>query len=212
MAVTALRSSPSCERNQEPIAHVLRDWFAGGVRVLEVGSGTGQHAAYLTAHLDGCVWQPTDVQPDHVTISGWRALAATPERILDAQPLDVLQPAHWTPFAGAFDAAFTANTLHIMPWEAVVALWSGLAETMLEEARFAVYGPFHRDGKPTSDSNARFDEELRSAGTGMGIRDLGEIRALAARHGWLERAHYQMPANNQMLLFQLGNLVAREKA
>ncbi len=196
----ALRSSPSCERNQEALGAVLEMWLTPGT-LLEVGSGTGQHAAYLIDRLDGVQWQPSDRVPDHGSINGWAATAVSSDRIRPALVLDARSSSQWRQLPD-FDALLTVNTLHIMDWDAVSALFSNAAMQARDETRFLVYGPFHVGGKPTSEGNAVFDVQLRAEESGMGIRDIGEVRALACRTGWVELAHYHMPANNQMLVFE----------
>lgn len=200
---TPLRGSPACERNADAIGEVLADWLDSGDRLLEIGSGTGQHAAYLIDRLSGVIWQPSDRQVDDETIGAWSATAVSRERILAPLRLDVTNAQDWQRL-GAFDAVFSANTLHIMPWPSVVACFAGLGEVCPPATKVMIYGPFHRQGKPTSDSNARFDAELRAAGTGMGIRSLEAVQSLAAANGLLQLAHYQMPANNQLLVWRRG--------
>ncbi|MEM6819357.1 MAG: DUF938 domain-containing protein [Pseudomonadota bacterium] len=205
-ASSALRSSPSCERNREALGRVLEAWLTPGT-LLEVGSGTGQHAAYLIDRLDGVLWQPSDRIPDHGSINGWAATAEAADRVLPALALDARSSEQWREMPD-FDALLTVNTLHIMDWGAVTDLFSNAAKLARDATRFFVYGPFHVDGKPTSEGNAVFDVQLRAEATGMGIRDLGEVRALACRTGWVEVAHYHMPANNQMLVFARRHLSA----
>ncbi len=197
---SALRSSPSCERNREALGAVLEIWLTPGT-LLEVGSGTGQHAAYLIDRLDGVQWQPSDRTPDHGSINGWAATAESSARIHPALALDATSYDQWCQLPD-FDALLTVNTLHIMDWDAVIALFSNAARQARDGTLFLMYGPFHVGGKPTSEGNAVFDVQLRAEETGMGIRDIGEVRALACSSGWVEIAHYHMPANNQMLVLE----------
>ncbi|MEL6869708.1 MAG: DUF938 domain-containing protein [Pseudomonadota bacterium] len=206
-AGTPLRGSPSCERNVEPVGRVLTDWSCGRRSLLEVGSGTGQHAAGLIGRMPGLVWQPTDVQPDSVTIGGWAHASGAPDRINEPLALDVTDDTQWQTLP-AFDVCFTANTLHIMPIEAGVQLFAQAARYAMPDAVLLIYGPFHCDGEATSEGNARFDAALRAEAQHMGIRDIEWARASAARNDWLECAHYHMPANNQMLVFRLSPVVS----
>ena len=199
--ITAPAHSPACERNAGPIVAVLADWLPAGTRLLEIGCGTGQHAAYMIDHLPGVSWQPSDRGVDRDSVAYWRATASAAARIAPPVPLDVCDAAQWSALAPS-DALFTANTLHIMPWSACVALFENAPAHITEAGLLFVYGPFHDDGQPSSDSNAQFDRDLRARGQGMGIRDLRDVRALAARCGWLECAHYRMPANNQLLIWR----------
>ena len=195
----------SCLRNREPILAVLQPLFAGRHAVLEIGSGTGQHAVHFAAALPQLRWQCSD-HADH--LPGMRlwldeaALPNTPPPIaLQAVPGAGLQP----PIAvGQFDAVFTANTLHIMGWEAVCALLAGVAALLPPGGVFAAYGPFKRDGHFTSDSNAQFDTWLKARDPRSGIRDREAIDAQAAHHG-LQRVHsHALPANNELLVWQRG--------
>lgn len=195
----------SCERNRDPILAVLQPLLAGRRQVLEIGSGTGQHAVHFAAALPQLVWQCSD-HADH--LPGMRlwldeaGLPNTPPPIaLQAVPGHGLQPA---PPARQFDAVFTANTLHIMGWDAVCALLDGVAALLPQGGVFAAYGPFKRDGRFTSDSNRDFDAWLKARDAASGIRDREVIDARAAAHG-LQRVHsHQLPANNELLVWQRG--------
>lgn len=193
--------SPACERNADPIGAVLADWLRPGTRLLEVGCGTGQHAAYIIDRLPGVHWQPSDRSVDCESVAHWRATAGDGSRIAAPVALDVCEAAQWSAL-DASDAVFSANTLHIMTWSACVALFERAAAHVDVGGLLCVYGPFHDGETPDSESNARFDADLRARGQGMGIRDLARVRALAARCNWLECAHYRMPANNRMLIWR----------
>ena len=190
--------SPSCERNREPIFAVLRGFFADRQSVLEIGSGTGQHAVHFAAALPALRWQCSDRAERLGGIRTWiqeAQLANTPEPIA----LDV-RTSRWPP--AGFDAAFTANTVHIMSWPEVEALFDGLDSVLASNARLAIYGPFRRSGQHSSESNARFDEQLRAENPAMGIRDLEAVDALAARVRFMGLQVVAMPANNVCLLWQ----------
>ncbi len=190
--------SPSCARNQEPILDVLRTAFADRRRVLEIGSGTGQHAVHFAAALPHLTWQ-TSEQAEHLPgIRLWldeAALANTPPPIT----LDVNQ-ADWP--ATRYDAVFSANTLHIMAWSEVEKLFVHLPRITTDDARLVVYGPFNIDGRYTSESNAEFDAWLHARGAHMGIRDLAAVDALAAAAGLQRIANHEMPANNRCVVWQ----------
>ncbi|MGB0133013.1 DUF938 domain-containing protein [Dokdonella sp.] len=190
--------APSCERNREPILAVLQTVFADRRRVLEIGSGTGQHAVYFAAALPHLAWQTSERAENLQGIELWLAeagLANTPPPI----ELDVGQ-ASWPD--QRFDAVFSANTLHIMAWPEVEQLFARLADVMTEDATLAVYGPFNINGDYTSDSNAAFDRWLKERGEHMGIRDLADVDALAARAGLLRVADHELPANNRCVVWQ----------
>jgi len=193
--------SPSCERNREPILAVLQRFFADRREVLEIGSGTGQHAVHIAAAMAALRWQCSDRSERIAGIRLWldeAHLANTPAPLA----LDV-SSAEW-PHAN-FDAAFSANTLHIMSWAEVEALFGGLNRVLAGHSKLAIYGPFRRDGAHTSESNERFDAQLRAESAPMGIRDLEAVDALAASIGFERLDVVPMPANNFCLLWQRGD-------
>lgn len=199
-----MRFSAACERNQQPILELLRAWLPASARVLEVGSGSGQHAVHMARHLVGVHWQPSDLPPlndleERLRLEGRSALAA--ETVI-AEPLelDVSRPEQWP--AGPFDALFTANTCHIMPASAVPQLLAGAARVLAPGALLLLYGPF-RDGEAhTAPSNAAFDAHLRAIDPAMGVRDARDLIGQAAVLGLELRADAPMPANNRMLVFR----------
>jgi cyclopropane fatty-acyl-phospholipid synthase-like methyltransferase len=189
--------SEACERNKAPILAVLRTAFADRAQVLEIGSGTGQHAVHFAAHLTHLAWQPTEqlaYLPDlaaRVKLEGSRNLN---------QPtlLDVNQ-AVWP--VRSVDAVFTANTLHIMAWAEVLALFRGLDAVLSPAGIVCVYGPFRYEGRYTSESNRDFDRLLQDRDPRSGLRDITDLSALAARHELKLRADHDLPANNRLLEF-----------
>ena len=183
--------SGACERNRDAILDVLREHFADRRRVLEVGSGTGQHAVHFAAALPRLVWQTSDRLPWLAGISQWLALPNTPPPL----PLDVT--ARWP--ATQFDAIFTANTLHIMGWAEVEAFFAALPGVLAPDARLVIYGPFNYGGKFTSASNAEFDHALRADNPKRGIRDFEAVDALARAIGFALVDDRAMPANNRCL-------------
>lgn len=205
--------APACQRNREPILAVLREHFADRRRVLEIGSGTGQHAVHFAAAMPWLAWQCSDVAANLPGIRAWldeAGLANTPAPIeLDVARLPWALPWVETGSAGegvaAFDAAFSANTLHIMGWAEVVALFTGLAAALSMDAVVAVYGPFNYDGQYTSDSNRDFDVWLKTRDPRSGIRDFGQVDALACGIGLRLVADAAMPANNRCLVWRRGS-------
>jgi len=190
--------APACERNRDPILSVLRAHFADRTHVLEIGSGTGQHAVYFAAALPHLVWQTSDVPENLPGIRQWLGeanLANTPAPI----ELDVGGTA-WP--SERYDALFSANTLHIMRWPEVEQLFAHIARIATPDAKLAIYGPFNVDGKFTSASNAAFDESLKARAPHMGIRDRAAVDALARKAGFELIDDAAMPANNRTLVWQ----------
>lgn len=184
--------SAACERNREPVLAVLRKHFADRERVLEIGSGTGQHAVHFGAHLPHLTWQTSDRVENHAGIRTWLGEAGLANVL---PPLDLDVTGVWP--EQRYDAAFSANTLHIMSWTEVQALFAGLDRVLTADAVLAIYGPFHYRGRATSDSNARFDASLRAQASHMGIRDAEAVDRLAAGIGLEPVADVAMPANNR---------------
>jgi cyclopropane fatty-acyl-phospholipid synthase-like methyltransferase len=184
--------APACERNRDAILEVLRRSLPDRGRVLEIGSGTGQHAVYFAETLPGLLWQPTERAAALPGIEAWRAEAALPNL---ARPLclDVARDP-WPP--GPYDAVFTADTLHIMSWDEVCALFAALQGVMASDAVLIVYGPFRFNGGHTADSNRAFDEWLQARSPAMGLRDFEAVDALARGAGLMLVERCAMPANN----------------
>ena len=190
--------SPASACNQEPILGVLRDCFADRRHVLEVGSGTGQHAVHFAAALPHLAWQTSDVDAHLPGIRRWLTEAALPNT---PEPLAFDVNGLWP--AGPFDAVFSANTLHIMGWDEVVKLFVGLPSLMAPSALLTVYGPFNEGGRFTSPSNAAFDAMLRADHPQRGIRDIEAVDALAHAAGLTRIADRAMPANNRCVTWAL---------
>lgn len=189
--------APATDRNREPILEVLRTYFADRRQVLEIGSGTGQHAAFFAAALPGLRWQASDVAANLPGIRLWldeAGLTNTPPAI----ELDMQLP--WPEIS--FDAVFSANTLHIMGWPEVQQLFTGLGARMPANGLLMVYGPFNYGGQFTSDSNARFDASLRAGNPASGLRDFEAVDALAAAAGLTLLEDRAMPANNRCIIWQ----------
>lgn len=184
--------SPSCERNREPILGVLREHFADRRHVLEIGSGTGQHAVHFAAALPQLSWQSSDRAENLPGIRAWLDEAALPNT---PPPLELDVGGAWPP--GPFDAVFSANTLHIMAWPEVQQLFAQLPAITTGDAVLAIYGPFNDRGRYSSDSNAAFDAWLKARGAHMAIRDAEAVDALADAAGFHLLADVAMPANNR---------------
>lgn len=184
--------SPSCERNAAPILEVLRKHFAARQRVLEVGSGTGQHAVHFASALPHLIWQSSDRAQYLSGVRAWLDEAALPNT---PAPLEFDVGGAWP--EGPFDAVFSANTLHIMAWSEVRELFARLPSVLATDAVVVIYGPFNYHGRYSSDSNASFDQWLRERGAHMAIRDAAEVDALAQSAGLFLIADVEMPANNR---------------
>lgn len=190
-------SAPSCERNRDPILDVLRVHFADRRDVLEIGSGTGQHAVHFAAALPQLRWQCSDRAENLPGIRLWLDEAALPNT---PPPLELDVGGAWP--AHRYDALFSANTLHIMAWEEVRQLFGQLAGATTDDAKLAIYGPFNLGGRYTSDSNAAFDEWLQARGAHMRIRDAEAVDALAEKAGFELIDDVAMPANNRLRIWQ----------
>lgn len=189
--------APHCERNQAPILEVLRPYFLDRRRVLEVGSGTGQHAVFFAPALPDTIWQTSDMDENLPGIRLWLQDAALPNL---PPPLSLDVTGSWP--KGKFDAVFTANSLHIMPWSAVEKFFSGIDGVLEPQAILAVYGPFNYHGAFTSDSNREFDGWLKQRSALSGIRDFEAVDALAKAIGLELVKDHAMPANNRLIIWR----------
>lgn len=192
-----LPHSEACERNKQPIADVLRNRLAACSGVLEIGSGTGQHAVYFAAEMPHLVWQPTE-QPAYLADLSLRTELEGGFNLRPPRALDVTQTP-WPSFDA--DAVFTANTLHIMAWDAVRSLISGVGRLLPSEGLLCVYGPFLYDGEYTSPSNAEFDRMLKARDAASGLRDIGAVESHARDSDLVLDADHEMPAFNRLLVF-----------
>lgn len=193
--------SQACLNNRQPILAVLQRVFAGASRVLEIGSGTGQHAVYFASAMSHLHWQATDLPENLPGISLWLHEGAEENaqmRLPAPLPLDVLD--EWPEVS--FDAVFSANTAHIMPWPAVQSMLAGVAERLPDHGVFALYGPFNYEGEYTSDSNARFDSWLKANNPESGIRDFEKMNGTARQLALTLLEDNPMPANNRLLVWQ----------
>jgi Protein of unknown function (DUF938) len=196
--VDSLPFSQACENNKSPILEVLRQAFADRRQVLEIASGTGQHACHFAAGMPWLQWQPTEL-PQHLPMLHPRCAAYTGDNLLPELALDVCDEP-W-PVAEP-DALFSANSLHIMAFSAVEKFFEALGRLAGDDVVLAIYGPFNYRGQYTSPSNARFDQWLAQQHPDSAIRDFEAVDHLAASAGFSLQADHAMPANNRLLLWR----------
>lgn len=190
--------APAAERNSQPILDVLRRVLPESGTVLEIASGTGQHAVFFAAHLPVLRWQPSDVSADALeSIRNWAAEEHRPN-LLPPLALDVSWPA-WP--VAAIDAVLCINMIHISPWEATEALFAGSQKVLASGAPLITYGPYRLHGQHTAPSNEAFDQSLRSRDPRWGVRDVDELVTLARQTGFELAERVQMPANNMILVW-----------
>jgi SAM-dependent methyltransferase len=190
--------SPAARRNRGPILETLRPRLDPEAEVLEIASGSGQHAAFFGAALSRTSWQPSDRDSTHFdSIRAW-ARESGAANVRDPIELDVTR-ADWG--VGAFDAIFNANMIHISPWETCQGLLRGAARHLREGGRVFLYGPFRVGGEHTAPSNAAFDADLRRRDARWGVRDREAVDEAAASCGLERTEALEMPANNQLLVF-----------
>jgi SAM-dependent methyltransferase len=194
----------ACDRNREPIAERLATWLPARARILEIGSGTGQHAVYFGERFSTVEWQTSDVAGNHAGIRAWIESSGR-ENVLPPIELDALR-GEWP--GGPFDGVFTANTAHIMPIEAVAGMFAGAGRVLAAHGFFFLYGPVNRNGEFTSESNRAFDADLRARAPHMGLRDDRVLIDFARAAGLELAADYAMPANNRSLVFRAGSRAA----
>nr|WP_298373107.1 DUF938 domain-containing protein [uncultured Halomonas sp.] len=192
-------SSPAVARNRDAILAVLRDVLPQQGKVLEIASGSGEHALYLARHLPAISWQPSDPNPQALaSIGAWRKTESL-DNLLEPVQLDAtLRP--WP--VGDFDALVCINMIHIAPWEAAQALFVEAGKILEEGGVLYLYGPFKRDGQHTAASNAAFDVDLRRRDPRWGVRDLNDIEVLAQENGLGIERIVEMPANNHSLVLR----------
>jgi cyclopropane fatty-acyl-phospholipid synthase-like methyltransferase len=190
--------SESSAENREPILAVLREVFANCSKVLEIGSGTGQHAVYFGAELSHLSWQTADLPQHHAGIRMWLDEVALPN-VLAPIALDVNR-SDW--LEGRYDAVFSANTLHIVSWPEVEKLFAGVGTVLQPGGVLAIYGPFNYNGQFTSPSNAHFDQWLKSRDPASGVRDIEAVDKLAQAQNLILQRDIAMPVNNRTLVWR----------
>lgn len=189
--------SPAAERNRGPILAVLHRWLPAQASVLELASGTGQHAAHIAAAMPGWQWWPTEAEPSplpHIAARCAGLANVAPPRVLDvlAGPWPAAPGPGW-------DAVFCANMIHIAPWPVTAALMQGAARVLAPDGQLVLYGPYLVDGEPVSPGNLAFDADLRARDPAWGLRRLADVQAQAAAAGLQLAEREAMPANNLML-------------
>ena len=190
--------APATLRNRAGIAELLAEWLPETGRVLEVASGSGEHIVYFASHFPALRWQPSDPQPAaQRSIAAWTGEA----RLANVEPPIALdaRAEHWD--VARIDAVLCINMVHISPWEATKGLFAGAARLLPPGAALILYGPFLETDVETADSNLSFGASLKARDPRWGLRDLGEITALAQQHGFAAPDRRAMPANNLMLRF-----------
>jgi SAM-dependent methyltransferase len=195
----AARTAPAASRNREPILRVLRDCLPPKARVLEIASGTGEHAVWFSTALPALTWQPTDQDQEALnSIAAWRDTSGPanlcPPLRLDASTQD------WP--VTRVDAIVAINMVHITPWTTTEGLIAGAGRVLTPGGLLFLYGPFREGGIHTAPSNAAFDADLRARNPSWGIRDLDKITVLAQRHGMNTPERFAMPANNLSVVFR----------
>jgi len=193
------RHAPAAARNRDPILAVLRGLLSEGARVLEIASGTGQHAAAFARELPGVTWQPSDADPAALaSIEAWRREDGR-ANLLPALAIDAAAPP-WE--VGEVDAVVAINLVHIAPWRAAEGLFAGSSRVLAPGGVLFLYGPYRFDGAFTAPSNAAFDASLRAQDSAWGVRDVRDLTRLAEAGGLVREAVLAMPANNHGLVFR----------
>jgi cyclopropane fatty-acyl-phospholipid synthase-like methyltransferase len=190
--------SESCEQNKQPILEILRLYAGNSSTLLEIGSGTGQHAVYFAQHFPHMQWQTSDLPENHPSIHAW--ITDSPvSNVAAPLLLDVNQSE--LP-AGEYDIIYSANTAHIMDWNSVTRMFYVVGQKLKTGGVFCLYGPFNYKGSYTSDSNAHFDQWLKMRDPDSGIRDFEALDQEAGKNGLKLIADHEMPANNRTLVWQ----------
>jgi cyclopropane fatty-acyl-phospholipid synthase-like methyltransferase len=190
--------SEACDENKAAILNVIRDEFSGCQRILEIGSGTGQHAVYFSAQLPHLRWHTSDRQCNHASINAWRMESGL-ENLVVPLSLDVTHD-QWPDTR--YDGIFSANTTHIMAWPAVEDMFSGIGKVLAGGGVFCLYGPFNYQGRFTSASNERFEHWLKDRDPLSGLRNFEDLDELARLNGLTLKADHEMPVNNRLLIWK----------
>ncbi|MZR30015.1 DUF938 domain-containing protein [Sneathiella litorea] len=198
--------APATERNRTPILETLKAWLPESGTVLEVASGSGEHAVFLAPNVKPLKWQPSNFDPEQVnSVTDWIAHSPS-ENLLPPVRLDVTAAVWPVEAADYMDhpitAIFNANMIHISPWRTAEGLMAGAGRILSEGGRLYLYGPFKIDGEHTAASNIKFEAWLKSLDPEFGVRDIEAVRTEAAKHNLLHKATKPMPANNFMHMFE----------
>lgn len=191
--------APATQRNREPILDVLMRVLPSDGKVLELASGTGEHAVWFAQQLRPLVWQPSDADPE--MRASIKAHAQTQGVATIREPLAIDVAEHPWPIVQA-DAAVCINLIHIAPWRAAEGLFAGARDLLPQDAPLILYGPFKCGGRHTADSNAAFDRSLRQQNPEWGVRDLDDVDALARANGFVRQEVVEMPANNLIVVYR----------
>jgi hypothetical protein len=189
---------PAPERNKEPIGEALRAILPERGKLLEIASGTGQHAVHFVEVLPGWIIQPSDREPEHLTTLRARVHLTANPRLLPPVELDVTAPLP----ALAPTAIFCANMIHIAPWAACVGLFDVAARLLPPDGPLVTYGPYSVHGVHTAPSNAEFDASLRAKNAEWGVRDVDAVAEVAHKRGFTLEATHALPANNLLLVWR----------
>ena len=192
--------SQACENNKQAILTILSDALAQTKLVVEIGSGTGQHAVFFGKNLPHLTWQTSDLAINHPGINAW-LMEMPADNVKKPIVIDMNEPAAIAQYKFNVDAIFTANTLHIMSWPLVVKFFQAIAESLPSKGVVCIYGPFKYNGEFTSESNADFDLRLKDRDINSGVRDFEAVLALAKEAELTLINDHKMPANNQLLVF-----------
>ena len=190
--------NPSAEKNKLPIFEELSPMLASSSLILEIGSGTGQHAVFFCERLPQCIWQPSEISSSLDVLRKGVYGSGLPD-LRSPIVLDVMDD-NW--HVDELDVIFSANTAHFMPWPSVFKMISGAYRTLKKDGIFCLYGPFHYEKKIVSEGNRRLDRWLREQGKGLRIRGFEALVILAANQSLILRHDIEMPANNHLLVFQ----------
>lgn len=201
--------APATARNREPILAALRRLLPADARVLEVGSGTGEHAAFFGAAMPAWTWQPTDPNPAALASIDAHRRTVRAAGLLPAVALDARSD-DWPP--GPFDAVFSANVIHNAPWPVCVGLLDGASRVLAPGGLLLLYGPFRFDGVFLAASNAAFDARLRAEDPEWGVRDVAELGREARSRGFAAPLRTALPANNHLLAFRRENVPSASEA
>jgi hypothetical protein len=190
---------PAAERNKQPILDVLRRVLPASGIVLELAAATGQHVEHFARALPNLIWQPSDFDTEHLATLQERVRRAKLANLLPPLRIDVTE-ADWP--ITQVTAIYNANMIHISPWSVTLGLFSGAGRLLSPGAVLVTYGPYSVDGQHISDSNRTFDESLKSRNASWGVRDIGEVSAVAGEYGFSLEQRVQMPANNFTLIWR----------
>jgi cyclopropane fatty-acyl-phospholipid synthase-like methyltransferase len=196
--MTAKPSAPAAVRNRQPILEVIANEFRDCKSVLEIGSGTGQHAVFFAESMPWLNWQTSDLAENHAGIRSWIAGAGL-ANVRDPILLDVERADE---FEARFDGVFSSNTAHIMSLNGVRCMFDVIGRLLPDGGAFCLYGPFNQNGEFSSDSNRRFDASLRRQNPAMGVRNLEELDEFAKKQSMHRDRLYAMPANNQIAVWR----------